>query len=190
MNLNHVLGISDALVTNNHLKILDLSFSGIETNGCSFLAKSLKVNKTVQILNLSHNNIDSDGANCLGDMLANNTGLRILNLHHNKIESPGGIALAQGLCAKSTFLIFWTEKDEKQEDDVSVSFSRILKTNVTLRILNLANNSWNFESVKLMVQTVHQNNVLRVLNLKSNLGIDYRGLSRKTNRSDLQIILK
>lgn len=91
-DLNHFL------LTNRHLKSLDLCGNDIGTTGIDLLAKEgLRQNTSLQKLQLSQNPLGDDGAMHLTKVLQTNSSLQSISLIDCEIWGPGCQHLAEGL---------------------------------------------------------------------------------------------
>ena len=70
----------NALMTNTHLKALDLANNQFTAQGAMFLAEVLRVNSTLVQLNLSNNNLTEMGGKALAQALKQNHTMTYLNV--------------------------------------------------------------------------------------------------------------
>jgi NLR family CARD domain-containing protein 3 len=95
--LNGLKSITDSLMINHTLKILDLSANFINDHGALQISKVLKSNFALQKLNLASNNIGDIGAQYLSGALILNNHLIDLNLSFNRIGDIGLSFLCKSL---------------------------------------------------------------------------------------------
>lgn len=86
---------ANMLLTDTHIKELDLSFNSVEAAGATALAESLLFNTTLKTLNLRQNKIGMIGGQSFADVLIRNRTLEILVVADNKI-GPDIICVISG----------------------------------------------------------------------------------------------
>eukprot|EP00005_Dracoamoeba_jomungandri_P000755 CAMPEP_0174256266 /NCGR_PEP_ID=MMETSP0439-20130205/5520_1 /TAXON_ID=0 /ORGANISM="Stereomyxa ramosa, Strain Chinc5" /LENGTH=1755 /DNA_ID=CAMNT_0015338793 /DNA_START=1 /DNA_END=5268 /DNA_ORIENTATION=+ len=91
--------ISDYLVFNTHLKILDLEGCDLGVEGAETLAEALKVNSTLKFLNLSYNYFGDSGLKHIAEALSVNEGLTSIDLQENHLTSASIDTLTSALQA-------------------------------------------------------------------------------------------
>ena len=94
--------IAEALLTNNTLKIIDLSGNKITDEGAKLFAVALEKNKTLIHVNLSANRIGDVGVESIADALKINSRLNELKLHLNQIASIGIKSISTALLNNRT----------------------------------------------------------------------------------------
>jgi hypothetical protein len=119
--------LAKELMNHNHVKVLNLNYTGIGIDGfkslfdalshnrvvthvflvgnnisdvvVEFLAQMLLKNTSVTNIDLSHNDIGPDGAKYIADALKHNNVVKDLNLSFNEFGSNGVQYLAEALCS-------------------------------------------------------------------------------------------
>ncbi|TPX55184.1 hypothetical protein PhCBS80983_g05522 [Powellomyces hirtus] len=91
----HVSTLASALLTNTHLKTLNLKGVTMNTQNAEEIAEALIRNSTLEVLDLSHNFIAPAGIKALANMLEVNTTLKELRLAHQR--APAGTDAEQAL---------------------------------------------------------------------------------------------
>jgi len=89
--------ISQALMHNSYLTILDMSNNKIGYEVVSELANSLRTNSSLTVLDLSNNDIDDRCAYSLSDSLMHNMSLTTLHLDNNDINDIGASSFVEVL---------------------------------------------------------------------------------------------
>jgi Ran GTPase-activating protein (RanGAP) involved in mRNA processing and transport len=77
--------VADALLYQQTLKYLDLSFNRIGARGTRRLCQTLKTHESIVTVKLDHNRIGPAAGKEIGDWLKQSRTLRVLNLSHNRL---------------------------------------------------------------------------------------------------------
>ena len=159
--------IGSALLTNDGLMSLNLSYNSIGCKGAKELAAALKLHK-LAVLNVGYNVIKGAGGSEIGKMLRHNQNLVDLDLGNNSIGDVGGHDLFDALTTplyESEEVMMKKAKVYEQGgvvDDIGEVF------NSTLTSLNVSCNDLGQESAKRLVGVLQVNMVLTTLNLDYN----------------------
>ncbi|XP_065187751.1 tropomodulin-2-like [Sycon ciliatum] len=85
---NHLMDIGRAVLTNNHLTILQLANTGFGDSHAKAIAEALDYNRTLRVLNLESNKITAHGVTKIIAALKENTSLEELRLN-NQVATSG-----------------------------------------------------------------------------------------------------
>nr|CAB3470148.1 unnamed protein product [Digitaria exilis] len=119
-NLNKFYKELRTMKTVNMAEEVDFSGNGITAVGIEAFDGILQINTALKTLNLSGNDIGDEGAKCLSDILTENVGIQKLLLNSINIGDEGAKAL-----------------------------SNMLKKNKSIRILQLSNNTIEYDEIHL-----------------------------------------
>lgn len=128
--------IAKSLAKNTTLKRFGLYNNNLSVDGICAIVTALGDNSTIEEFHLWRNSTGHRGAMALADTLKRNTTLRVVTLSCNDILVKGSRAIAQALEKNTTLVeigLGGNEIDFK-------SFARSLKTNTSLRAINLSGN--------------------------------------------------
>ncbi len=148
--------LAKALMENNTVKSLDLSYSMLGNDGIFHISSSLKVNSTLQNLNLTNCSLFAMDIKVLVDSLLSNTSLLRLVLSHNLISDSGAAHIAD-LLKQNARIAHVRELTEKYAGLTEV---RLAKCNITDR------------GAQSLAAAFREHNSLEVLDLKSNNFLD------------------
>ncbi|KAL3808416.1 hypothetical protein ACHAXA_001353 [Cyclostephanos tholiformis] len=87
--------LANAIANNKTLEQLNLEGAEIGDDGVKYLAETLKSNSSLEVLILRGNNIGDDGAASLATSLLFNTSIRVILLGQNRISDAGADKLAE-----------------------------------------------------------------------------------------------
>ncbi|XP_021165711.2 leucine-rich repeat-containing protein 74A [Fundulus heteroclitus] len=184
-----------ALVSDEHVRTLELAYNRIQAEGVKCLVELLRANFTIQHLDLSNNHIQSEGAEHVAKMLldsislkslklsgnkftdddarhftealSTNSRIKDLDLSHNEFCGRGGEYLGQ-LLANNEGLEVLDLSWNRLRMKGAVAFSAGLKVNSMLKHLNLSWNGFGNEGALAMGEALKFNNTLLHLNLSHN----------------------
>ena len=167
-----ILALANALLKNNTITNLELSYNSIQEYEVKKIFNILKINKTIRQLDLQGNAIHSHDIEDLADALKSNNTLTHLNLSSNKIHGWGlrwsaAYYLSDALKSNNT-LTTLNLADNDIEADGAKEFADALKENNTLRELNLERNNILDKGVIELADALKENNTLTELNLENN----------------------
>ena len=155
-----------ALIDNDVLTHLDLSYNNFAGRGCALLAEALQKNTKIKEVSLRGNNMGDMGAKALLENLASSTRLHKLDVSDNGIGEDGGKWLGRLL----------EENKSLKQADFSWNAVRVagtleiasgLKMSSLLR-LNLAWNGIGDRGAAAMGSALGENSVLQFLDVSSN----------------------
>ncbi|GMH70973.1 hypothetical protein TrLO_g7500 [Triparma laevis f. longispina] len=167
LNDEDCMHIGSALLTNEGLTVLNLSYNKIGCKGAKEIAAALKLH-SLAVLNIGYNVIKESGGSELGNMLRHNSNLTDLDLGNNSIGDVGGHDLFDALTTplyESEEVMLKKAKVYEQGgvvDDIGEVF------NCTLTSLSVSCNDLGQESAKRLVGVLQVNMVLAILNLDYN----------------------
>ena len=155
--------LSEILITNKTIKILELSFSSL-TGGIKQVSDSLFNNKTLEQLWLLHvTDITDEDITHLSTMLSSNTTLKELYLPYCNITDNGVRYICEGLTKNQTL----TELNiggNHQITSVSTStIADLIQTTTSLTRLYLYNTSLNNDDIKTICTSLNKNTTIRKL---------------------------
>ena len=167
-----ILALANALLKNNTITNLELSYNSIQEDEVKKIFNILKINKTIRQLDLQGNAIHSHDIEDLADALKSNNTLTHLNLSSNKIHGWGlrwaaAYDLSDALKSNNT-LTTLNLADNDIEADGAKEFADALKKNNTLTELNLERNNILDKGAFELADALKENNTLTELNLKNN----------------------
>lgn len=157
--------LAGVLQYNTTVKELDLSCNDIGDQGMKSLANALNYNKTLTDLELSGNKISYIGIEFLAEVLKTNNTLKVLNLSGNDIDNQGMDSLANALSYNKTLTCLKVGGNNKISDKGIKFLAEVLKTNNTLREMDLSTNNFGIEGVKYLADMLEHNNTLRKVSL-------------------------
>lgn len=99
LSLDMAIALSQGLLSNTALKVLDLSGCGMDDVMVLCLSNGFKANTGVEFLSLDFNSFGDDGVAALADMLASNQSLTELQLFGNRVTAAGAEHLSRALTA-------------------------------------------------------------------------------------------
>ena len=165
--------LCQALTTNTSLVELNLTYCRLtitEENGQA-LSHMLKTNKTLNKLTLSNNSINGRGVRYLSEGISSSSAISKLYLSHNPIQDgeDGLSHLCQALTTNTSLVelnlsyCILTITEENGQ-----ALSHMLKTNKTLNILTLSNNSINGRGVRYLSEGISSSSAISKLDLSRN----------------------
>jgi len=167
INDRDCVSVGSALLTNDGLNVLNLSYNKIGDAGAKEIAAALKLH-TLSVLDISYNVIGPGGGTDFGKMLRHNEHLTTLGFGNNKIGDVGGHDLFDSLTTplyESEEVMMKKAKVYEEGgvvDDIGEAF------NCCLTSLDVSCNGLGQESAKRLVGVLQVNLVLTVLNLDYN----------------------
>ena len=141
LSVSGITLLADAIRDHVTLLELDLQWNGLTGACIEILAQSLVHNKSIETLCLSHNPMKCTGAVALATLLAHNSTLLRLYLDETEILGDGTDALMQTLQSQNRSLLELSLRGNRCQihNIVAKSMSLMVRTNRTLRILDLRN---------------------------------------------------
>lgn len=140
LNLTYAIILSDAIVQNKHLCVLNLT-SALVRNGSTTLQpiveRVIPHTSTLRVLHLSYNRLTRlEG---LGTAMGENDSILELHLDYNALGPDEAVALAEGLSKNKTLRVL--QLGHNDIGDIGFhAFAQLLATNDTLRRLGLDRN--------------------------------------------------
>jgi hypothetical protein len=116
----------------------ELRGNRVTASGGKLLARSLEVNNTITVLDMRWNALGVTGAEALAAALRSNSTLTTVRVCGNALGDAGVSALADALVVNRS-VQEWTASDNAIHCAGGVAVFRMLKTNVTLRTVNIQN---------------------------------------------------
>jgi hypothetical protein len=174
------------------LKTLELESVSISERILSDLLKSLSDNKILKSLNLSKNSLGHMSCESLKEMLKYNSSLTHLDLHWNCIRTEGAKLLFEGLSQNDSLSVLdlsWNSLGREATQDSIKSLGKCLKTNTTLRHLDISYNNLTFSDCEVLSSLLKDNHELIGLHMLGNeCFVDSQGFIIPThqNQSSLQ----
>ncbi|KAK5608402.1 hypothetical protein CRENBAI_026292 [Crenichthys baileyi] len=184
-----------ALVSDVHIRTLELAYNHIQAEGVKCLVELLRANFTIQHLDISNNHLKSEGAEHVAKMLldsislksiklsgngftdddarhftealSTNSRLKDLDLSHNKFCGRGGEHLGQLLANNEGLEVLDLSWNHLRMKG-AVAFSAGFKVNMMLKHLDLSWNGFGNEGALAMGEALKFNNTLVHLNLSYN----------------------
>lgn len=142
---NRFLGVqgaevgSSALISNTHLRVLNLSYNKLEGALVGKLTKCLEVNASVNELSLSGNPLGEEGAKVVADLLVQNQTIRVLKLFNCGLNDFAALHLANALQANRALEELCLDMNDLTDAAVEM-LSKALKRNMTVVKLTLTGN--------------------------------------------------
>ena len=158
---DEAVALSKGLKTNATLIELDMSWNCIIYEGARAIGEAIQVNTSLQILNISNNRLSNDGAIAFSECLKTNTTLIELDISWNNITCKGASAISEALKVNNSL-----EKLKIYNiitDDEGICFSECLKTNTTLRELDISHTRIAYEEASAIVEAIQVNEALQRL---------------------------
>ncbi|XP_062848750.1 NLR family CARD domain-containing protein 3 [Trichomycterus rosablanca] len=159
--------LSQALMVNRTLTVLDLHGNNIGIKGAKKLADALKMNQVIVSVNLQGNNIQDEGARALAEVLQSNRKLTTLNVQKNNIGPEGVKRIAESL-KKNQILQDLNVSSNQLGDLGALALAQALANNHTLRTLSLQSNSVSDKGMTALTLALRNNKGLISLNLREN----------------------
>ena len=131
--------LAEALTTNKHLQVLDISNNPLCDDGIQYLARALGVNQGLKVLSLQNCSLTSMSADSLAGALITNTHLEVLTMSNNPLCNDGIQHLAHALRVNQGLKSMNLQRCNLSS--LSESFAEALATNKQLEILNISNNA-------------------------------------------------
>lgn len=156
-----------ALMKNQTLAELDLSYCEIQDDGALCVAKLMTVHPLLEVLKLMYNKIKTKGAEGIGYALLheNCCPLRVLDLRSNPLRHDGimGIlrALVRGNKPKELSLAGCIA-----EDETPIRISQMINLNASLEILDISSNWFGEDGGELLVYYLTNNKIIQWLDVR------------------------
>ncbi|XP_073716127.1 NACHT, LRR and PYD domains-containing protein 3-like, partial [Misgurnus anguillicaudatus] len=144
--------LASALISNSHLRDLDLSENNLRDSGVKLICDGLKnPNCKLEKLELSWCGVTDKGCAALTSALRSNSHLRELNLHRNELRDSGVKLICDGLKNPTCKLEKLTLSMCDVTDEGCAALASALKSNPShLRDLDLSHNNLSDSGVKLI----------------------------------------
>ncbi|KAH3732999.1 Protein NLRC3 [Pelomyxa schiedti] len=160
------MAIAEALQVNSSLKELDLSMNKVSDLGANAFAKALRRNRSLTTINLNQTQIPDSGAQSIAEALKNNSTLTKVNLNDNHFGDLGKCAIAAALALNTSVTYPPCHLGERGNSGASM-VADILRTS-SLSELDLSNNEYNADDMKLICDSLRSNSCLKKLDLRGN----------------------
>ena len=156
---NDIRTLTEAVMVNTTLQILNVSHNIISDNGVSFISEYLKQNKTLHELILSENFITDKGARLLAEAIHVSTTLQELNISKNCISKEGIMEIVKA-CTKHGILhkLACTHNNLSKSGLEGINEYIMIREEITVQILNTSWNSICTKNDKLDIKTLLQGN--------------------------------
>ncbi|KAG0374303.1 hypothetical protein BGX24_010572 [Mortierella sp. AD032] len=165
------------LAKNRVLRHLNVGSNGLGTEGCSLIADAVRFNRTLNSLSLDMNEMGPKGATAMATALVSNRHLTYLYLPHNNIGDQGLVEICESLKRNKSLIGLDLELNNIGSAQSLVGMTAlgdILKTNKSLREINLAYNLFSGDAIGELMKGVAVNSTLESINF-TNCGISTEG---------------
>ncbi|KAK3826406.1 MAG: hypothetical protein J3R72DRAFT_426463 [Linnemannia gamsii] len=165
------------LTKNRVLRHLNVGSNGLGTEGCSLIADAVRFNRTLNSLSLDMNEMGPKGATAMATALVSNRHLTYLYLPHNNIGDQGLVEICESLKRNRSLIGLDLELNNIGSAQSLVGMTAlgdILKTNKSLREINLAYNLFSGDAIGELMKGVAVNSTLESINF-TNCGISTEG---------------
>mmetsp|Transcript_10167 Transcript_10167/g.21847 ORF Transcript_10167/g.21847 Transcript_10167/m.21847 type:complete len:469 (-) Transcript_10167:2059-3465(-) len=159
--------ISCAIASNESLESLDVSNNPLGNGGISSLVVALEINARIKKLKISGTQMGGvEGGNAIATLLTGNSPLEVLDLSRNHIGDIGASKIAIGLKSNKSLLQLSMRRNALSTVGIlcfqlalfnSKNIGTIIKSNHTLRYLNIDNNICENEEVSKVLGFVRMN---------------------------------
>ncbi|KAL3157874.1 hypothetical protein ABBQ32_012285 [Trebouxia sp. C0010 RCD-2024] len=139
----------------------DRAMFGMKLPDCRSLAKTLEKSETLVTLDLPGNLLEDDKIRMIASGLVDNHSVTSLDLSHNKIADRGVRALVKVLDSSNvvTFL-------DLQDNQTAEALSTVLRSNTTLREVDLSANSLGVAAGRILREAMAENMALERLDIR------------------------
>lgn len=165
------------LTKNRVLRHLNVGSNGLGSEGCIMIADAVRFNRTLISLSLDMNEMGPKGATSMSAALVSNRHLNYLYLPHNNIGDQGLVEICESLKRNKSLIGLDLELNNigsGQSLVGMVALGEVLRTNRTLREINLAYNLFSGDAVSELMKGVAVNSTLESINF-TNCGISTEG---------------
>jgi len=188
--------LGGALILNTALRRIDVSTNKLGDDGCKSICRALKMNTIIQDINLGNNEITDESCPVIKESLKFNSTLTTLNLRGNLLTEAGTAHLASALesnCKLRSLVLSWNNLNDAGTSRIveslanntnlkaltlsfknyaqaytARSLNMMLKSNSSLKYLDLRFVSMEDEQVKQVLEAVKENKTLTKLLLDGN----------------------
>lgn len=165
------------LTKNRVLRHLNVGSNGLGSEGCIMIVDAVRFNRTLNSLSLDMNEIGPKGATSMAAALVSNRHLTYLYLPHNNIGDQGLVEICESLKRNKSLIGLDLELNNigtGQSLMGMAALGEVLRTNRTLREINLAYNLFSGDAVSALMRGVAVNSTLESINF-TNCGISTEG---------------
>ncbi|KAF9902781.1 hypothetical protein EC991_004553 [Linnemannia zychae] len=165
------------LTKNRVLRHLNVGSNGVGSEGCVMIADAVRFNRTLNSLSLDMNEMGPRGATAMAAALVSNRHLTYLYLPHNNIGDQGLVDICESLKRNKSLIGLDLELNNigyAQSLVGMTALGDVLKTNKTLREINLAYNLFSGDAIGELMKGVAVNSTLESINF-TNCGISTEG---------------
>ncbi|KAF9153853.1 hypothetical protein BG015_002455 [Linnemannia schmuckeri] len=165
------------LTKNRVLRHLNVGSNGLGSEGCVMIADAVRFNRTLNSLSLDMNEMGPKGATAMAAALVSNRHLTYLYLPHNNIGDQGLAEICESLKRNKSLIGLDLELNNIGTGQSLVGMTAlgdVLRTNRTLREINLAYNLFSADAVSELMKGVVLNSTLESINF-TNCGISTEG---------------
>ncbi|KAF8942783.1 hypothetical protein BGZ47_006123 [Haplosporangium gracile] len=165
------------LTKNKVLRHLNVGSNGLGSEGCVMIADAVRFNRTLNSLSLDMNEMGPKGATAMAAALVSNRHLTYLYLPHNNIGDQGLAEICESLKRNKSLIALDLELNNIGTGQSLVGMTAlgdVLRTNRTLREINLAYNLFSADAVSGLMKGVIVNSTLESINF-TNCGISTEG---------------
>ncbi|KAG0291627.1 hypothetical protein BGZ96_005014 [Linnemannia gamsii] len=165
------------LAKNKVLRHLNAGSNGLGPEGCVMVADAVRFNRTLNSLSLDMNEMGPLGATAMAAALVSNRHLTYLYLPHNNIGDQGLEKICESLKRNKSLIGLDLELNNIGAGHSLVGMTAlgdVLRTNHTLREINLAYNLFSGDAVSELMKGVAVNSTLESINF-TNCGISTEG---------------
>jgi hypothetical protein len=165
LSLDMTIALSQGLLDNNRLRLLDLTGSRMDDAAVRCLCNGLKTASSgVEFLSLDFNSFGDDGVVALANMLEVNRSLTELHLFGNRVTSVGAEHLSQALTVNDRLQSLILSLN-RIGDRGAAALARALTVNSTLANLWFPSNSIGQEGMEAFAEHLPRMNGLESLNV-------------------------
>ena len=185
--------LAEALATNKHMEILDISFNEVCIDGFQHLTHALRVNQGLKKLNMNRSRFTVDSVESLAVALAANKHLKELDIGNNALCDGGikhlehALKVNEGLKKLDLSQCCLTAKGAK-------SLAEALSTNRHLEELNINYNAMCDDGIQHLAQALQVNQCLKVLYMRdcgmTDMGLKHLATSLIHNTSLTTLVLE
>lgn len=165
------------LTKNRVLRHLNVGSNGLGSEGCIMIADAVRFNRTLNSLSLDMNEMGPKGATSMAAALVSNRHLTYLYLPHNNIGDQGLVDICESLKRNKSLIGLDLELNNIGTGQILLGMTalgEVLRTNRTLREINLAYNLFSGDAVSALMKGVAVNSTLESINF-TNCGISTEG---------------
>ncbi|KAF9540696.1 hypothetical protein EC957_003880 [Mortierella hygrophila] len=169
--------LARVLTKNRVLRHLNVGSNGLGPEGCIMVADAVRFNRTLNSLSLDMNEMGPKGATSMAAALVSNRHLTYLYLPHNNIGDEGLVEICESLKRNKSLVSLDLELNNIGNGQSAVGMAamgEVLRTNRTLREINLAYNLFSGDAISELMKGVAMNSTLESINF-TNCGISTEG---------------